>query len=148
MSDHAGGRPQPSYDPLYIRFLYHFNVDRDYFECHEVLEELWLEEGRNPLWQGLLQVAVALYHHRNGNVSGAVKLLTGALDKLEPRREADIGIDLPDLLARSRAYLDTLQREQQQMPFRPFDIVITDPRLSAAVAELAEREPVDAGEDG
>ena len=133
MSDHAGGRPQPSYDPLYIRFLYHFNVDRDYFECHEVMEEL-------------LQVAVALYHHRNGNVSGAVKLFTGALEKLEPRREADIGIDMRDLLARSRAYLDALLKDREQMPFRPFDMVITDPKLSAAVAELAAGDPV--GKDG
>jgi len=146
MSDHAGGRPQPSYDPLYIRFLYHFNVDRDYFECHEVMEELWLEEGRDPLWQGLLQVAVALYHHRNGNVSGAVKLFTGALEKLEPRREADIGIDMRDLLARSRAYLDALLKDREQMPFRPFDMVITDPKLSAAVAELVAGDPV--GKDG
>ncbi|WP_238323048.1 DUF309 domain-containing protein [Gorillibacterium massiliense] len=42
------------YDPLYIAFIWHFNGDRDYFECHEVLEELWLQENHDLLYQGLL----------------------------------------------------------------------------------------------
>ena len=34
------------YSPLFVKFIHHFNGDRDYYECHEVLEELWMEEGR------------------------------------------------------------------------------------------------------
>ena len=36
-----------SYEPLYVAYLVYFNRDRDYFECHEVLEELWLERERD-----------------------------------------------------------------------------------------------------
>ncbi|MDT2309670.1 DUF309 domain-containing protein [Paenibacillus larvae] len=42
------------YNPLLIAFVYHFNETEDYFECHEVLEELWMEEGRDIFYQGLL----------------------------------------------------------------------------------------------
>lgn len=41
------------YEPLYIDYLIYFNRDQDYFECHEVLEELWLECDRDPLYKGL-----------------------------------------------------------------------------------------------
>lgn len=128
-------------DPLYIAFLYHFNVTEDYFECHEVMETLWLEEGRSLLCQGLLQVAVGLYHHRNGNVNGAIKLFQGAVNKLEQYPDAEAGIDLGDLVRRSREYLQGLERGRDQYPFRPFRIRITDPELERLVARLKERPP-------
>ncbi|WP_313639078.1 DUF309 domain-containing protein, partial [Paenibacillus sp.] len=37
-----------AYEPLYLEYLVYFNRDRDYFECHEVLEELWLAQKRDP----------------------------------------------------------------------------------------------------
>ena len=51
----------------------------DWFECHETLEELWVgEKGElRDFYQGLLQIAVALHHWRNGNFKGAVSLLKG-----------------------------------------------------------------------
>ncbi|MCS7460126.1 DUF309 domain-containing protein [Paenibacillus doosanensis] len=132
-----------SYDRLYVEFVYYFNVARDYFECHEVMEELWLEEGRAPLYQGLLQVAVGLYHHRNGNVSGAVKLFTAALEKLEPRQKAEAGIDLVRLVRDSRLYLAKLERiEEQPFDFYDLDIRITDPELETMVEALRENPPV------
>ena len=38
-----------SYEPLYVAYLVYFNRDQDYFECHEVLEELWLPASRTLL---------------------------------------------------------------------------------------------------
>ncbi len=123
-----------SYDPLYIAFYYYFNQERDYFECHEVMEELWLEEGRNPLYQGLLQVAVGLYHFRNGNLGGAIKLMTAALEKLGPHPKAELGIDLAQLLDECRRYIQKLGRyEREPFDFYDLDIRITDPRLAAEV---------------
>lgn len=126
------------YDPLYVEFLHYFNKERDYFECHEVMEELWLEEGRDPLYQGLLQVAVGLYHARNANISGAIKLLTGAVDKLERYPEHRLGIDLEKLIADCRKYLHQLEAAGDSFRFYDLDIVICDPKLSALVAEAAE----------
>ncbi|MFH5185452.1 DUF309 domain-containing protein [Paenibacillus sp. TAB 01] len=137
-----------AYDRLYVEFVYYFNVERDYFECHEVMEELWLEEGRAPLYQGLLQVAVGLYHYRNGNLSGAVKLFTAAVQKLEPRREQQgTGIDLGRLVDDSKRYLERLERAvEQPFAFYDLDIAILDPQLEERVEELRRDPPVPGGE--
>jgi predicted metal-dependent hydrolase len=136
-----------TYDRLYIQFLYYFNVERDYFECHEVLEELWLEEGRFPLYQGLLQVAVALYHHRNGNVGGSIKLFTAAIEKLEMYSEQEYGIDLYGLLNDAKQYLAKLHQEERE-PFDFYDlsIVIRDSELAEEVEKL-KRNPPDKHEE-
>ncbi|QEM68069.1 DUF309 domain-containing protein [Geobacter sp. FeAm09] len=61
-----------------------FNT-RDWYECHETLEDLWVgEEGDvRDFYQGILQVAVALHHWRNGNYGGAVTLLEGGVAYLK-----------------------------------------------------------------
>ncbi|MGD0584582.1 MAG: DUF309 domain-containing protein [Oryzomonas sp.] len=53
----------------------------DWFECHETLEDLWVgEEGEvREFYQGVLQVAVALHHWKNGNFGGAISLLKGGV---------------------------------------------------------------------
>lgn len=131
------------YDLLYVEFLYYFNVKRDYFECHEVMEELWMEEGRNPLYQGLLQVAVGLYHHRNGNVGGAIKLFTQALEKLEFYPRLSLGVDLGKLTDDTKAYLNRLERIEEE-PFESYDldIVILHSELRALVEEMMHDPPV------
>ncbi|MBO8171045.1 MAG: DUF309 domain-containing protein [Bacillaceae bacterium] len=128
------------YPDLYVRFIYYFNVDRDYYECHEVMEELWLEEGRNPLYQGLLQVAVGLYHFQNQNVSGAIKLMEAALEKLEDFPDEAMGIDLGRLTRETAAYLSKLHHyEQSPFPFYDLDILIKDPHLQAKVEECKNK---------
>lgn len=120
------------YDPLYIQFLYHFNIDRDYYECHEVMEELWMEENRNLLYQGLLQVAVGLYHARNNNTNGAIKLFSQALRKLELYPVHQLGIDMEQLLHQIRMYrIQLLSYEPDGPPFDFYDltIIITDNQL-------------------
>ncbi|WNR43164.1 DUF309 domain-containing protein [Paenibacillus roseipurpureus] len=130
------------YDRLYVAFLYYFNDQRDYFECHEVMEELWLEEGRNPLYQGLLQIAVGLYHHWNGNISGSIKLFRAGLEKLAPYPETSLGIDLERLRLESEQYVNQLLHIEEK-PFKPYDldIVVQDPALLALVEEMRMTPP-------
>lgn len=127
------------YSPLFVKFVHHFNGDRDYFECHEVLEELWLEEGRDPLYQGLLQAAVALYHHRNGNGNGARKLFRAALDKLDNQPEDALGIDLAAFRRDARFCLEKLDGSKEA-PFSPRDLEIRvlDPQLQERVEAIRE----------
>jgi len=56
----------------------------EFFECHEVLEELWRETpGRERLFlNGLIHCAVAIYQHRRGNAVGAARQLVRAQRKL------------------------------------------------------------------
>ncbi|WP_258313353.1 DUF309 domain-containing protein [Paenibacillus sp. tmac-D7] len=136
------------YDRLYVLFVYYFNIARDYFECHEVMEELWLEEGRDTLYQGLLQVAVGLYHYRNGNNGGAVKLFAAALEKLEQQPEEVLGIDLEALRQDSRAYLGKLHRlAEEPFAFYDLDIRVLDPELNALVEEYRLHPPQEHEED-
>lgn len=136
------------YDRLYVLFIYYFNIERDYFECHEVMEELWLEEGRDTLYQGLLQVAVGLYHYRNGNNGGAVKLFTAALEKLEQQPAEVLGIDLEALRQDSRAYLDKLHRlAEEPFAFYDLNVRVLDPELDALVEEYRLHPPQAQEED-
>lgn len=53
--------------------------NRKWFECHETVEDLWIGETGEvrDFYQGIIQIAVALHHWRNGNFGGAVNLLKG-----------------------------------------------------------------------
>lgn len=89
----------PDYDPLYVQGIEKFNAC-DYFESHELWEELWTEY-RGPsrrFYQGLIQAAVALYHFGNGNIRGARKLHLSARDYLAPYAPAHLGLDVAGFL--------------------------------------------------
>jgi predicted metal-dependent hydrolase len=130
------------YEELYVAFIYYFNIERDYFECHEVMEALWLEEGRNPIFQGLLQIAVGLYHHRNGNVSGSIKLFSQGIAKLEAQPGILHGIRLQKLVEDARVYVEKLNRlEEEPFEFYDLDIEVTDPVLEDLVEEMKLNPP-------
>lgn len=136
----------PEYDPRFVRFLVLFNRDRDYYTCHDVMEELWLEEGRSRFWQGLLQVAVGLHHYGNGNDAGAVKLLRAALEKLDGYADAEAGIDVRRLRSDAASALSSLEARladggaDDGAP-GPFEIRVVDPRLAGLVAAEMKRPP-------
>lgn len=58
-----------------------------YFQSHEVLEEIWIEETdrktKNHPAIVLLQFAVALLHWKRGNLKGASLVINSALSHLE-----------------------------------------------------------------
>ena len=89
-----------AYDPLYLQGIEHFNVC-DFFEAHEVWEELWTEYSGpdRKFYQGLIQVAVCLHHFGNGNTRGARKLFTSSTAYLEPYRPMHRGLDVDKLIA-------------------------------------------------
>jgi uncharacterized protein len=57
---------------------------RDFFVCHEVLEEVWTHERgpRRLFLQALIHFAVACYHDGRGNPAGAERQLRKGLHKL------------------------------------------------------------------
>lgn len=56
-----------------------------FWECHEALEELWLEEPRplRYLYWTILQTATSLYHYEAKKLSGAYGQITKAKQKLD-----------------------------------------------------------------
>lgn len=123
-----------SYEPLYVDYLIYFNRDQDYFECHEVLEELWLERDRDPLYKGLLQIAVGLYHYRNGNLRGGLLMLQSSLDLLVPYPESMLGIQLEALKEDVSGLVRELQQsEPEALEYRDLSIMIEDKALAQLV---------------
>lgn len=73
--------------------------EREYFDCHDVLEELWgdtVGEDRD-FYQGLLHAAVSLFHLSEGNPAGARKMHASSLRYLADYGAAFRGIDLDRL---------------------------------------------------
>jgi len=86
------------------------------FECHETLEDLWTGESGElrDLYQGVLQIAVAMHHWRNGNYKGAVSLLAGGITYLRRVCSICMRIDVAGLIGsaeRARAGLAALGSE-------------------------------------
>lgn len=86
-----------------------FNTWR-FWECHETLEDLWRAQD-TPLanfYQGLIKLAAGFHHLLRGNHRGAVTLLGGGLQLLEPFRPRTLAIDVDPLLAQARACYDSI----------------------------------------
>ncbi|MBZ5509539.1 MAG: DUF309 domain-containing protein [Acidobacteriia bacterium] len=93
--------------PTFQRGLTLFNA-REYFDAHEVWEDVWraapVEEKK--FLQGLIQVAVALHHHGRGNLDGARSLLARAQRNLQDYPDSFAGVNL----AAVRAAITQFQR--------------------------------------
>lgn len=86
-----------SYEPRYLAGIVLFNRG-DYFEAHEVWEDLWSEAAgpEKPFYQGLIQAAVGLCHFCNGNLRGAVKLYHSSRGYMERFGPHYLGLDNAD----------------------------------------------------
>lgn len=84
----------------------------EYFECHEVLEEIWRAEPEpvRALYQGILQIGVGFYHLGRGNWRGAVSLLTGGIEKVSRFRPRCMGVDTEALASQAQRCLDLLHQ--------------------------------------
>lgn len=90
------------FDESYILYLAHFHGTRDYFECHEILEDRWKEEqplNRDSIWVAFIQLAVSMYHYRRQNFGGANRLLQKSKDVFQYNQSAisSYGIDAEQL---------------------------------------------------
>jgi predicted metal-dependent hydrolase len=72
----------------------------DYFEAHEVLEDVWraAEPQERDFYQGLVHVAVAWYQAGRGNRVGCERQLEKAARRLGPYAPEHEGVDLASLL--------------------------------------------------
>jgi predicted metal-dependent hydrolase len=84
---------------------------REYFECHETLEEVW-HGTRGPardFFQGLIQISVGFYHLRNGNLRGGESQLNKGLARLSGYGERYFGLELADLRHEVHTWLKRLR---------------------------------------
>ncbi|PMB49089.1 hypothetical protein CEN40_06020 [Fischerella thermalis CCMEE 5205] len=88
----------------------------EFYACHDTLEALWMEatEPEKTFYQGILQIAVALYHLGNHNWRGATILLGEGSNRLRRYPSVYGGIDVDELLEQSAALLRTLQQTEPE----------------------------------
>lgn len=74
-----------------------------FFECHDILEEIWLTAPAREknFYQGILHVAVGYYHFDNDNFKGSFSQLTKARERLNSFLPEYRGVNLEDLVHQS-----------------------------------------------
>jgi predicted metal-dependent hydrolase len=116
------------YPQQYREGLRLFN-EEEFFECHDVLEELWSETTGpdRKFLQGLIQASIALFHFGNENFGGAKKLYVSARKNLDPYGEQFMGIKLgpflqdfqqcfQELLDNTEVYPTTVELRDELVP--------------------------------
>ncbi len=102
----------------FIAYLIEFHGRRDYFECHEILEEYWKKvdaRNMNSHWVGFILTAVSSYHHRRGNFAGAEKTAKKALKIFESTPESiihNLGMDYVRLKQIIQLAIQRIQHEE------------------------------------
>ncbi|BAY38871.1 hypothetical protein NIES2111_32200 [Nostoc sp. NIES-2111] len=96
--------------PEFWQGVEQFNAGK-FYACHDTLEALWIEasEPEKTFYQGILQIAVGLYHLGNRNWRGAVILLGEGSNRLRRYPSIFGNIDVDELLNQSAGLLKVLQ---------------------------------------
>jgi len=119
---------------LFRRGIELFNAAR-FYDCHEAFEEIWRSTTPEPrdLFQGLIQVAVGLYHYfENDNPGPARRVLDRGVARLRPLVPRCRGLDLEGLLAQAgewRIFLARAESEEGEQDGEPPElprIVVVD----------------------
>jgi predicted metal-dependent hydrolase len=105
-------------DNPFSRGIQLFNQHK-FFECHEVLEDLWRpERGERRLFlQGVIHLAVGFYHHQQENQAGASRQLQKGLKKLAGYLPAFEGVDTARLYGDSHACLERISSGERLAAF-------------------------------
>jgi predicted metal-dependent hydrolase len=137
------------YPKEYIQFLAHFHGDRDYFECHEILEEYWKKNdvrNKNSIWVGLILLAVSTYHHRRNNFTGAKRTLEKAITifKTQSFFLTKLSLDphLLQVLVKERLSIITKQQR-----YNSFNLPISDQALLELCRRYCEQNGLVWGKD-
>ncbi len=104
-------------DPRIQEGILLFNAG-EFFQCHDVLEDFWgeLTCPEKPMFQGLIQAAVALFHFEEGNLGGARKMFASCRVYLSPFSPACGGINLERLLAELELCFSELMQDHATYP--------------------------------
>ena len=97
-------------NPLFADAIAQFN-NGDYYTCHDTLESIWNDawQSDRAFYQGILQIAVGLYHLRNQNWHGAAILLGEGTSRLPAYLPDYQSIDVETLLEDSLQILSNVQ---------------------------------------
>jgi predicted metal-dependent hydrolase len=129
------------YDARYLAGILFFN-DADYFEAHEVWEDLWADShgDRRRFVQGLIQAAVGLFHFGGGNLSGAVKLYRTSREYMRPCSSPYWGLDVDAFWSQmERCFQPLLETATPDRSLRPDPALLPMIQLDPPPAAWPER---------
>lgn len=123
-------------EALFARGIELFN-NSEFFECHEVLEEIWTRTVQPERWflQSLIHFAVGFHHHQRGNPVGAVRQLRKGLRKIEGYLPEWDGVDTAAIQGQVRACLSEIENGGRVKRFP----VVRRTRRYPAESTLADR---------
>ncbi|HVG18818.1 MAG TPA: DUF309 domain-containing protein [Blastocatellia bacterium] len=131
--DSENSRPHKSYEPdgrqafdrgheriyarEYLEGIDCFNA-RNYFDAHEVWEEIWLRStGDTKLfYQMLIQAAVGLHHYERDNYRGARGLYKNVVEKLRLLPSFYMSLDVADFSLQFRSFFAELIENEIERP--------------------------------
>lgn len=102
-----GWDAQPS--AAFLQGVALFNAG-EFYRQHDVFEKHWMEDPRpiRDLYQGVLQIGVALHHVETGNYRGAIKMLRRGLPRLRSLPPVCQTLDVATLRHQARSLHDEL----------------------------------------
>lgn len=100
-------------DPRLQKAIDEFNQQL-FFECHETLEEIWIEEhgSDRKFYQGIIQIAAGYFKWQQGVPAGAIKLWRSGLEKIAPYEPVYLGVELEGLARSVKVNLKELESFQ------------------------------------
>lgn len=105
-------------DPIFRKGVQHFNR-QEYFDAHEVWEGLWVNEkgeARNLL-QGLIQIATAFHHFRQGNFRGARILFETGSNLLKGYGNEFWGVEISKLIDDTgKIFVEIMSARKEDLP--------------------------------
>jgi len=107
-------------DPRFLKGVEEFNRGL-FFECHETLEEIWLEDHGpdRTFYQGIIQIAAGYFKLQQGVPAGALKLWRTGLEKIAPYAPVHLGVNveaLAEAVQRNLAELESAQTARLEAP--------------------------------
>lgn len=130
------------YPEAFVRYLAEFHGSRDYFECHEIMEEYWKEQPvsrHSGCWLVLIRIAVASYHARRSNWPGARKMMAKAAQEADPALLDELGFDGAALAGLLQATNAAWQAEPAPL-FRDLSLPFRGEEPQRSARMLSERQ--------
>jgi hypothetical protein len=105
---------EPQRDHRLVKGIEEFNRGL-YFECHETLEEIWLEDHGEDreFYQGIIQIAAGYLKWEQGVLMGAIKLMRSGLEKISAYPSTHLGVKVDSFAHGVKANLREIEIAHQ-----------------------------------
>ena len=106
---------ETEWDPRFLKGMEEFNQGL-FYQCHETLEEIWLEDhGPDRLfYQGIIQVAAGYFKWEQEVLIGAIKLMRAGLEKLAAYGPVHCGVNVDTFMGGVKANLSDIEAAHEK----------------------------------